>query len=542
METLGAFLEDLAAHYGSKPALQYKPGDKTEVWTYSQLLERSKRTALELQRQGVGRGDRILLLAPNSPWWVAWFFGALRVGATVVPLDVNCGSDYAKRIIDLTEPKLAILSRAESVTWKYPVSVEVIEESENLPDSQEELLDPGIGAEDLAEIIFTAGTTGDPKGVMLSHANILANLEASDQYVPETPHYRTVSILPLSHVLEQIAGMLLAMKRGASIFYLASRQPATIFEALREHGATTMILVPQMLQLFMASIEREVKKQGKEQQWHRMMQVAEHAPLKIRRMMFRSVHQRLGGVLDFLVTGGAPIDPGLIHKWELLGVPIVQGYGATEAAGVISATPIYDRNPYTVGPPIPGLQMRLAEDGEVLVKGPSIMQGYWQNPGATEEVYEDGWYKTGDLGQFDEQGRLYLHGRKKDMIVLSSGQKVYPQDVERVLLEIEGVADACVVGVASELGQQVHAVLIFKPDAVGMDPEAVIRLANAKLTPSQRIRGVTVWPEPEFPRTFTLKVKKYEVLERLLKMGAHVAEQRSIENEELAGKAAVTPV
>lgn len=527
MKTLGAYVEELAAQYGPKPALQYKPADKTEVWTYSELLERANRAAFWLREQGVEKGDRVILWAPNSPSWVAAFFGALRLGAIVVPLDVSSGGDFVRRIVELTEPKFAILSSTTASAWNYPAPSATITASETLPETREALSDAGVGPDDIAEIVFTAGTTGDPKGVMLTHGNILADLDSANHYVPDTPHFRTVSILPLSHVLEQNVGLLLAMKRGASIFYLASRQPATIFAALTEHGATTMILVPQMLQLFMASIEREVKKQGKENTWHRSMQLAEHMPLKMRRMMFHSVHERLGGMLDFLVTGGAPIDPGLIHKWELIGVPIIQGYGATEASGVIAATPMNDRNPYTVGPPIPGLQMKLAEDGEVLLKGPNISPGYWRNPRATEEAFEDGWYKTGDLGHFDEKGRLYLHGRKKDMIVLSSGQKVYPQDVETVLLAVEGVADAAVVGMPSPDGQQVHAALIFKPDAGPIDPEAVIRQANAKLAPSQRIRGVTVWPDAEFPRTWTLKVKKHEVLKTLVEMNERAETEKA---------------
>jgi long-chain acyl-CoA synthetase len=520
MVTLGAFLEELAARYGSQPAVQYKPGEITEVWTYSELLERANRVALWLMEQGVERGDRVIMQAPNSPAWVAAFFGTLRVGAIVVPLDVASGPDFVRLIVNLTEPRFALLSATARSSWSFEISTGVVEELNGLPQTNKQVPDPGIGEDDIAEIVFTAGTTGNPKGVMITHGNMLADLEGANQYVPDTPHFRTVSILPLSHVLEQNVGMLLAMKRGASIFYLASRQPATIFAALAEHGATTMILVPQMLQLFMAAIEREVKKQGKEKTWQRSMQVARFMPMKVRRMMFRTVHERLGGVLDFLVTGGAPIDPGLIRKWELLGVPIIQGYGATEAAGVISATPLNDRNPETVGRPIPGLQMKLADDGEVLLKGPSISPGYWRNPKATEESFQDGWYKTGDLGNFDKEGRLYLHGRKKDMIVLSSGQKVYPQDVEQVLLGMEGVGDAAVVGMPSDQGQQVHAVLIFKPDVGAVDAEQVIRQANEKLATSQRIRGVTVWPEPELPRTWTLKVKKHEVLKRLLEMEA----------------------
>jgi long-chain acyl-CoA synthetase len=234
--------------------------------------------------------------------------------------------------------------------------------------------------------------------------------------------------------------------------------------------------------------------------------------------MFHSVHERLGGQIEFLVSGGAPIAPELIKKWELLGIPIIQGYGATEASPVISATTLNNRDPHTVGQPVPGMQVKVAKDGEVLIKGPSITQGYWNNPEATREAFEDGWYKTGDLGQIDEKGRIYLHGRKKDMIVLANGQNVYPEDVELVLKSIPGLVDAVVVGLPSERGAQVHAVII--PDPEGVNADRVVKQANARLAPHQYIRGITVWPDKDFPRTHTLKVKKHEVLKRLIEMYA----------------------
>jgi len=518
MKNLGSFLHEIVERNRQKPALLYRPGNTTEVWTYSQLWEKSGAVARWLQDMGVGKGDRVIIWAPNSPWWVASYFGALRIGIILVPLDVRSSEDFVARIVEQTEPKLALLSGSTRSGWKGPAQSYLMEDFAALPLDGREPAAEEVTPEDIAEVMFTSGTTGAPKGVILTHANILNNVEASDQYVPETPHYRTVSILPLSHMFEQGAGLLLSMKRDASIYYLSNLQPSTLFGALSEHGATALLLVPQALQLFMSSIEREVAKQGKEKAFHRMMKMADHLPMGARRMFFRQIHQKFGGMLEFLVSGGAPIEPELVHKWELLGIPIIQGYGATEASPVIAASQMHNRNPRTVGTPVPGMQIKFADDGEVLIKGPSVTQGYWRNPQATEEAFEDGWYKTGDLGYFDE-GLLYLHGRKKDMIALANGQKVYPQDVEQALMGLTGVVDATVVGLPSETNAadlEVHAVLILDENSPGV--EQIIKQANARLAPHQHVRDYTIWPEKELPRTYTLKVKKHEVLAKLLEM------------------------
>jgi long-chain acyl-CoA synthetase len=279
-----------------------------------------------------------------------------------------------------------------------------------------------------------------------------------------------------------------------------------------------MLLVPAALQLFMSSIEREVAKQGKEKEWHRAQQIARFSPRFVRRLLFKQVYERLGGNLEFLVSGGAPIAPELIQKWEMIGIPVIQGYGLTEAASVVAATTLQDRNPFTVGKPIPGMDLKLADDGEVLIKGPAVTPGYWRNPTATEEAFEDGWYKTGDLGEVDSKGHVRVLGRKKDLIVLHNGMNVYPEDVERAVKAVHGVADAVIVGMPTEDGAQVHAVMILEPEAP--DPQDIVRQANSHLAPHQFIKGYTVWPDKEFPRTHTLKVKKHEVLARLKEIKA----------------------
>ena len=221
--------------------------------------------------------------------------------------------------------------------------------------------------------------------------------------------------------------------------------------------------------------------------------------------------------MEFMVSGGAPLSPDLFRKWDTLGIPIMQGYGATEAAPCISVTSIKERNPYTVGRAVMDMQIKLAEDGEILIKGPNVTPGYWRNPEATEQAFEDGWYKTGDLGVFEKNGHLRIQGRKKDLIVLPNGQNVYPQDVEQELILVPGVADAVVVGLPVEDGAQVYAVLIAKEGAQ-LDPDAAVKQANSRLAPHQYIRGVTMWPDKDFPRTHTLKVKKNEVLAAIVAM------------------------
>jgi long-chain acyl-CoA synthetase len=513
METLGQFLERVTAEFGSSPALLYKPRYRTETWTYTQLWEHTTRVAWWLRARGVGKGDRVVLWAPNSPWWVAAFFGLQRVGAVCVPLDIRSSPDFVHNVVAQSEPKFALLSPLTRDAWEQGIPTCTLDEMvRGLPEAPppwNETITPS----DIAEIMFTSGTTGDPKGVVLTHGNITANAAGVTQVIPDLPYFRLLSILPLSHMFEQTVGLVLPLNRGASVFYPASRQSSILFRAFAEQRITTVLAVPQALQLFIDAIERQVRKSGRERLWRSLNTLAPHLPRAARKLLFRSVHRRLGGELQFFVSGGAAIDAELVRRWNLFGIPIVQGYGATETAPVITATTLTDTDPRTVGKPVPGVSVRLAPDGEVLVQGPNVALGYWNNLAATEESFGDGWYRTGDLGLLDHSGRLYLKGRKKNLIVLPNGQNVYPEDVERALVTLHGVDEAVVVGLSGPQGQEVHAVLLstIPPD----DPGALIRQANAMLAPHQRIDGFSLWPEPDFPRTHTLKIKRQDVLARV---------------------------
>lgn len=516
MDNLSNFLKQIVERNVSKPSLHYGPGNPDEVWSYQELWQRVGWVARRLQDQGVEKGDRLIIWGPNSPWWVASYFGALRIGAVLVPLDVRSSPDFADRVIEQTEPKLALLAASTRTNWQGPAPYVLMDEIASLGIGDGEPQEVEVGPEDIAVVIFTSGTTSVPKGVILTHGNILFSVAATDKHVPPTPRLHTVSILPLSHMFEQGPGLLMALQRNASIYYLNSISPNNIFGALTQHGATTLLLVPQALQLFISTIEREVAKQGKEKTFESMRKVAAFLPIRVRRMLFRPLHQRLGGQLEFVVSAGAQIRPELIRKWELLGIPVIQAYGSTECSAAVTSTTISDHNPYSVGTPIPGVEVKIAADNEILVKGPNVFKGYWRNEHATNEAFEDGWYKTGDLGRMDGHGYLYFLGRKKDMIALPNGQKVYAVDVEAALKEVEGVVDAAVVGLPTEQGQQVHAALILGPDSPS--PQAIIKQANARLAPHQYVMDYTLWPDKEFPSTFTMKVKKHEVLARVVEL------------------------
>ena len=507
------FLQEAARRFGHRPALLSKLGFRYRRWSYAQLWEEAGQVASLLQQRGLKKGDRAILWAPNCPQWVLAFFGCLRAGVIAVPLDLRSTTDLVQQVSSKTQPKLAFVSRLTPSGHEGLGLSEVhLEELEELAQGMSPPQEVDVASEDLVEIMFTSGTTGDPKGVMLSHGNLLANLEGASQHVPGKPTDRLMSILPLSHMFEQMGGLLMPMRCGASVTYPASRQATILFKTMRERKVTLLLLVPQALSLFMNGIEREVRRQGKERLWRWLMSIARYTPFRLRRLLFRRVHQRFGGSLELVFSGGAALDPELGAKWELLGIRIIQGYGATEASPVISCHTARRPRHDSAGMPLPGVDVEVSQDGEILVRGPNVTSGYWEAPEQTAAAFERGWYKTGDQGLFDKQGFLHIKGRKKDMIVLSNGQNVFPEDIEPVLKQHPSITDAVVVGLPGGADIEVHAVLLT--DEPSAAPQAV-SWANGHLAEHQRVRGFTIWPEEDFPKTHTLKVKKGVVLDVL---------------------------
>jgi long-chain acyl-CoA synthetase len=526
METIVDLFKNAAVRTPTATALAISPGFRQQRWSYLHLWETAGKTAALLQERGLEKGDRAIIWAPNMPEWVIAFVGCLRAGVTAVPLDARSSADFVERVFEQTEAKLVFLSRHAPLSPEDMSAPSIcLEELEDLVEGvHANGHEPPIGRGDIAEIIFTSGTTGDPKGVILTHGNILSNVLATSEVVPLKPSNRLLSLMPLSHMMEQTAGLLVPIHNGARVVYPVSRQPTVIFKTLRTNQITNVVLVPQALQLFMNAIEREVKAQGKEKQWQLLQRLASALPMAARRLLFRPIHRQMGGRIQFFTSGGSYLEPELAEKWAVLGIPILQGYGTTEASPIITTNSLNKRRSASVGRALPGQEVRIAADGEVLTRGPNVTQGYWRNPEATTAVFsEDGWYKTGDLGILDDQGFLYLKGRKKDLIVLANGQNVYPEDIESALNRQPEVRDSAVVGLDKDGGDvEVHAVLLVED---GREASAIVHSANMRLADHQQIRGFTVWPEEDFPRSHTLKVKKPKLLEYLLRQAQKREEQ-----------------
>jgi long-chain acyl-CoA synthetase len=532
LDTLVELLETSSEAFGANPALLIKPSFRYLVWSYVGLWNDSGRVASFLQDKGVKKGDRILLWGPNMPQWVLGFFGALRAGAVPVPLDIRSAPDFVSRVVEQTEPRLAFVSGASQQTAPGDllsglISVPIEDLDQQVVGFSTEPTAVNVEPDDLAEIMFTSGTTGDPKGVTLTHRNIVSNALAVQRIFPSSTSDRHLSLLPLSHMLEQCGGLLVPLMGGSRIVYPVSRQPSLLFKVIRENQITLLLMVPQGLQLIMNGIEREVERQEKGGAWRAMHRVAPRIPMVARRRMFGSVHKSLGGRLRCIFSGGAFLEPDLARKWENLGIPVVEGYGATEASPAIAFNSLSRRVLGSVGRSLPGQEVRIAQDGEVLVRGPNVTPGYWRNEQATKAAFEEEWYKTGDLGYLDDSGQLYLRGRKKDLIVLANGQNVYPEDIERLLNAHPAVTEGVVVGLPAEGGggETVHAVLLVNEPQLSGD---VIEEVNGNLADHQRISGYTVWHQEDFPRTPTLKVKKALVLDHLKEVASQSSESAAV--------------
>ncbi len=534
MGTLLDLLADAVTAYGDRTALSLRLDDgTTTTWSYRELDRRSRIAAWRLRALGLERGDRLLTWSPSTPALPAVYFGAMQAGLILVPLDLRMSADAIEGIVrvsgarhlvlgtgrDAPDPRDAGLERFPTTT----VETLTDEPDATFPADWDAQLAawPAPAPADVFELVFTSGTTGTPKGVMLAHDNEMAAVESFHRLVPKMEH-RIVSLLPLSHLLEQSVGLYYALSVGADILYVRSRNPRVIFDSLRDHRVTSMVVVPQVLDLFWSAIEREVAKRERETAFARLRAIARRLPMAWRPALFRSVHRQLGGHFRLFLSAGAFLPPALQQAWEDLGVTVLQGYGATET-GTGSCTTLRDHGLGTVGRPPEGIEMRIVDDGEIQFRGPTVFRGYWDNPEATTAAFTaDGWYKTGDIGHFDPEGRLILSGRKKDMIVLPNGFNVYPEDIENAL-RIAGIRDSVVL--ETDPGK-IEAVVLAsaagpprapgaRSEGVPADPadlrervDAAVKSANATLGANQRIAGWRLWPEEDFPRTHTLKIKR----------------------------------
>lgn len=514
MDTLIDLVRVGGERFGNHPALIIRPSFRTRTMTYEDLATAVPRAATVLVDAGLGVGDRAIIWAVNRPEWGLAFLAVQHAGGVAVPLDVRHTVDFGRKIADQTGPKLVLASRqTEASARALGLPIILIETLPDLARRADARPAADIDGDALAEIVFTSGTTGEPKGAMLTHRNLVSCATAMTQVLTIGSSDRLLSVLPLSHLYEQVLGFIAPQLVGASIVYPVSRQPAVLVRTFRDFRITILLIVPQGLQLLTNAIERKVDQTGRRATFERLHRLARRVPKPIRRLLFRSVLGQFGGRLHLVGVGASALEIDLAQRWTDMGIDVLQGYGATEMGPVVTFTRPERNVIGTVGEPIPGVDVRIADDGEILARGPGRFKGYWQNPAATAAAIDaEGWYHTGDLGAYTADGMLTFRGRKKDMLALPDGQKVYPEDVEAILRVDPRVGDATVVGWPLGANLRVHAVLLLDDPTTADD---IVRTANTRLAPHQQIRGMTVWPDPDLPRTHTLKIRKPEVLARL---------------------------
>jgi long-chain acyl-CoA synthetase len=514
---LTKILKQNAKKYPNKPAFTMKMGYRTVHLTYKDVYTLSKKIALFLESQGCKKGDKILLFAPNSPYWCCVFWGTILKGYVIVPLNVQSTSEMIKTIADQTESKIIIKSHYLNRQLPKQLKCFDIEFIDDLVKDfrVSNFRDEKLNKNNLVEILYTSGTTGDPKGVMLTHKNIASNIEAGSSLFPmKKLEAKGLSILPLTHIYEQTVGFLLPSKYVSHIIYVHSY--ALIQSLAYEHKINLMLTVPEFLKVLLSKIEANVEKQKKTKVFNAMLKLSAFVNNKsFSRFLFRSVHKKLGGKLDTVICGGAPLDEKLEKKWQTLGVTLLQGYGLTETSPVIAGNRYKHHKFGSVGKILKGFDVKIEKDGEILVKGPCVFKGYFKNEKRTKEAFtEDGYFKTGDVGHLDKDGFLFLSGRKKYVIIGPSAQNIFPEDIEIEINKNEHVKDSCVVGLETKSGMiEIHAVLLLKDKK--MDSENIILQTNKQLASYQQATGWSVWPDDDFPRSATKKVKKEEVLKFL---------------------------
>jgi len=497
------------ARFGERPALRYRTEYRAFDWSYRQLYRAALRMAHLLQERGVRPGERVVLWAPNSPAWVVAFLGCLLNGSVAVPVDVRSRPEFLRAVARETEAKLLVRARLKADPGVATPTL-FAEDLETLLAGDEWVQPalPSIAGGDVAEIVYTSGTTARPKGVILTHGNLASELRSIDPLIPFEPEYRFLVLLPFSHIFAQALDLLLPLSRGGVIVIPETIKPGLVATSLRRDRITVLGAVPRVLELLHDDVLRAAEGGllgGLP--LNALLALAPHLPFPVRQALFRPVRRALGPELKYIVSGGATLDPELERFWDNLGFIILQGYGLTETSSAVTADRVDARRIGTVGLPLPGQEVSLGARDEVLVRGPNVTPGYFRNRQATTAAFLDGWFRTGDIGHFDD-GFLHIRGRLKEVIVTAAGVNVYPEDVEEALSRQPGVRDSAVV----EWQGTVHAVLLLEPAA---DPRRIVARANQELDSAQQIQGYTVWPYPDFPRTPTLKVRKPDVLEFL---------------------------
>ncbi len=534
-------------------------GDDSEVYSFTELLQQIRAVAFKIKEQNIAVGDKIALIGENHPCWEIAYLGTLFAGAVCVPLDPHGEIETLTNFLENCEAKFAFLSPdmtgifqqiEEKLGRKIPAAVWRMENSSNgfqkfedwtnieIPESFRRENPPATN-EDVALLMYTSGTTGTPKGVPLTHGNIIAELDGIWDAVRLNDNDRVLSLLPLFHVYLQIVNLWVSTTYGCEIGYLKEMTPAELSEAMKAFKPTILTTVPRLWYLFHKKIFDAIEAKPKPVQLIFRTMFAlngflrNNLKINLGAKFFGAVHESFGNNLRFAITAGSRFDETVAEDFNKLGFTIIQGYGLTETSGAASATYENDNRVGSVGKPFVNAEFKLDQPnaegiGEVLIKGGMVFDGYYKNEAATKEVFtDDGFFRTGDLGTFDKDGNLYIVGRSKDVIVLPNGKNVHPEDLEVHYLKSPLVEELAILGVKDDSAAHAGAeklVAVVVPDFEYLKQKNLSGAREAirfdldnlgrSLPEYQRVHEYIISGEP-LPRTATKKIKRFELQKQI---------------------------
>lgn len=554
------FLE-CAQRWPNNVALELQRHDHLESCTYGELHIWAESVGHWITENKIAPGSRLAILADNHPRWVAAYLGIIASGCAAVPLDTNLHDDQIVKLlkdsgttavfvdvkhVPVTRRAVAELKVGLILTDPDRVTAQV--ENDRFLAQLPDIFKAGSGSfrpapsknEDLASLLYTSGTTADPKGVMLTHGNFLGEVDAVFNWVNIGPNDALLGVLPLFHVLALMANLLLPLVKGSRVVYLETLNTTELLKALQERNITAFAVVPQFYYLIHERIFQEIKKRGPAVQkifaaMMRLNRTLRRVGINAGKVFFGKIHHTLGPKMRYLATGGSRFDPAIAQDFYDLGIDVMQALGLTETTAAIYVNSPGDIVIGSCGKAMKGVEGKIVDPqpqedggpavGELAVRGPMVMKGYWNRPDATAAVIKDGWFLTGDLGYFDSNGNLFLTGRKKEVIVLSNGKNVYPEEIEAHYLKSPFIKEIAVMGLEGKPGEErdrLHAVIVPNFDELKkrkiVNAKEVIRFdiegLSSQIASTKRISSYDIWQE-DLPRTTTRKIKRFEVQKRV---------------------------
>jgi long-chain acyl-CoA synthetase len=514
--TLIDFFDDLSRI--DREFLAYDDGYRTWSYTYRETMARARGFAATLHASGITKGDHVVIWSENRPEWIMALWGCLLRGVVLVPIDYRASAEFLNRVADIVEAKAILVGDTVQLTGDES-SPRPTWHVSRLTGTDPDRSVPAVEltADDVAEVIFTSGATSEPKGVVLTHRNILANVVPIEREIQKYRKYarpflpiRFFNLLPLSHMFGQAMATFVPPLLEGVVVFTRTFAPDEILAHIRSRRVSVLVSVPKILEVLRDHMVRVAPETA----------VPPEGPMHwtARWWKYRRAHRLFGLKFWAMVVGAAPLDPDVEAFWGRLGFLVVQGYGLTETAPIVTLNHPFHASRGAVGKPIGGVEVRIADDGEILVRGDNVTRGYFNAPEETRSAFRDGWFHTGDIGSLDDEGRLHIRGRKKEMIVTPEGLNVFPEDVERALNDEPGVRESAVVGAPApgSSAERVQAVVVLNE---GADMDAIVRSANARLGDHQKIRAATKWPGTALPRTEgTKKLKRRELREWLVNL------------------------